>query len=55
MNQPAHLPGFRNYLVAIKGRHDRNERLADAKEHLGELAELELRLKRYRDQWAGTV
>jgi hypothetical protein len=55
MNQPARLPGFRNYLVAIKGRHDRKERLADAKEHLGDLAELELRLKRYRDQWVGTV
>ena len=51
MNDPSRLPGFRSYLAAIKGRRLPTTRLADAKSHLGDLAELESDLKLYRDRW----
>jgi Protein of unknown function (DUF1570) len=54
MNDPSRLPGFRSYLAAIKGRRDPTTRLADAKEHLGDLAVLESDLKRYCDRWLRT-
>jgi hypothetical protein len=51
MNDPSRLPGFRNYLAAIKGRRLPTTRLADARAHLGDLAELESEIKLYRDRW----
>ncbi len=51
MNDRSRLSGFRNYLNAIKGRRLPTTRLADAKAHLGDLAELESELKLYRDRW----
>jgi hypothetical protein len=50
MNDPSRLPGFRNYLAAIKGRRPPAARLADAKAHLGDLATLDADLKLYRDR-----
>lgn len=50
MNDPAHLPGFRRYLSAVRGRRDATRRLDDAREHLGDLEQLHVAVKHYGDR-----
>src|SRR5262249_7681093 len=47
MNEPPGLPGFRNYLEALRGRDTPDRRLDDAREHLGDLDRLNRDLRRY--------
>lgn len=41
LNDKDRLPGFRAYLAALKARKDAEHRLDDAREHLGDLEELD--------------
>ena len=47
MQEPALLPRFRDYLEAIHDRKDPDHRLDDAREHWGDLDQLDKDLKRY--------
>jgi hypothetical protein len=47
MKEPQGLPGFRNYLEALRGRDTPDRRLDDAREHLGDLDRLNRDLRRY--------
>jgi hypothetical protein len=47
MNEPPGLPGFRNYLEAVRGRAAPERRLEDATQHLGDLDRLNRDLRQY--------
>jgi hypothetical protein len=57
MNEPSRTIAFRGYLAAIRDRTraDRDERLADARQHLGDLDRLNQDLRQYAVRLQKTV
>jgi hypothetical protein len=55
MKTPSELPRFRSYIKAVSTRRSREQRLEDAKAHLGDLDGLDQRLRRYSVRLLTTV
>ena len=47
LREPAAVPRFRKYLEAIASRVNSDRRIEDAKNHLGDLDQLDQTLRRY--------